>query len=100
MAHPVALLSHMAHPVALAPLTWHHSCLCLLPLSLLPPAAVLLWYCRYRFQQGWLVEEALTHCSWAGVGSRCYQRLVGGWREGGPLRQLLLQPHLPAHAVV
>jgi endoribonuclease Dicer len=31
--------------------------------------------CRYRFRARRLAEEALTHCSWPGSGSTCYQRL-------------------------
>ncbi|KAL4418837.1 hypothetical protein ABPG77_001500 [Micractinium sp. CCAP 211/92] len=29
----------------------------------------------YTFKSKWLVDEALTHCSWPGSGARCYQRL-------------------------
>lgn len=38
-------------------------------------AAVLLPACRYSFKYRALAEEALTHCSWPGSGSGCYQRL-------------------------
>lgn len=29
--------------------------------------------CRHTFKHKWLVDEALTHCSWPGSGTRCYQ---------------------------
>ncbi|KAL4860046.1 Endoribonuclease Dicer 1 [Chlorella vulgaris] len=29
----------------------------------------------YTFKNRWLVDEALTHCSWPGSGVRCFQRL-------------------------
>lgn len=28
---------------------------------------------RHTFKHKWLVDEALTHCSWPGSGTRCYQ---------------------------
>lgn len=42
--------------------------------------------CRHTFKHKWLVDEALTHCSWPGSGTRCYQvsGTKGRWSRPGP----------------
>lgn len=65
---PLELHTH-ANPVRCLP-TWRlpsPDCSCALPPH------------SYTFRHRWLVDEALTHCSWSGSGARCYQaRTPGG----------------------
>lgn len=66
------------------------------PLSAPAPA----WFAnenrRHTFKHKWLVDEALTHCSWPGSGVRCYQVGLGAGGDG--LRVWLRAACLPARA--
>lgn len=48
---------------------------CLTPFPFQPPR-------RYTFKAKWLVDEAVTHCSWPGSGARCYQARRGALQPG------------------